>query len=132
MGPPQPKKTRSSGVDSPSTSRTGGSDSESFSDTPPTAGQILRIELRDFMNHTSLDLDLEPNKVNYITGRNGAGKSSVIQAAVLALGGNAKVTKRATNVMHFIREGNSIERHFLFGAVHPEVIQAVKSYVRKH
>ena len=79
---------------------------------PSTAGQILRIELRDFMNHASLDLDLEPNKVNYITGRNGAGKSSVIQAAVLALGGNAKVTKRATNVMHFIREGNSIVRHF--------------------
>ena len=83
MGPPRPKKSRSrapngsAGVDSPS--RSGESDSENPSAAPPTAGQILRIELRDFMNHASLDLDLEPNKVNYITGRNGAGKSSVIQ-----------------------------------------------------
>ena len=75
MGPPRPKKTRpngsTGGIDSPS-------DSENFS-VPKTAGQILRIELRNFMNHASLDLNLEPNKVNYITGRNGAGKSSVIQ-----------------------------------------------------
>ena len=41
--------------------------------------KILGIELKDFMNHASLDLTLEPNKVNFITGRNGAGKSSVIQ-----------------------------------------------------
>ena len=34
------------------------------------------------MNHASLDLTLEPNKVNFITGRNGAGKSSVIQVCV--------------------------------------------------
>ena len=105
MGPPRPKKTRSradngsAGVDPPS--RPGESDSS----VPKTAGQILRIELRNFMNHASLDLDLEPNKVNYITGRNGAGKSSVIQAAVLALGGNATATKRATNVKAFVRHG---------------------------
>ena len=76
MGPPRPKKTRpngsTGGIDSPS-------DSENASPIPKTAGQIIRIELRNFMNHATLDLDLEPNMVNYITGRNGAGKSSVIQ-----------------------------------------------------
>ena len=34
------------------------------------------------MNHASLDLPFEPNKVNFITGRNGAGKSSVIQVCL--------------------------------------------------
>ena len=96
-----PKKKRAR-VDAANSSQESGP-GENF--PPSTAGQILRIELRDFMNHTCLDLDLEPNKVNYITGRNGAGKSSVIQAVVLALGGNASATKRATNVKDFVRRG---------------------------
>ena len=48
-------------------------------------GAISRIVLKDFMNHASVDLKLDPG-VNLVTGRNGAGKSSILQAAVLGLG----------------------------------------------
>ncbi len=69
-----------------------------------TNGHIVRVELVDFMNHARLDLPLSP-RVNVITGRNGAGKSSVLQAIVLALGGDARQTKRATGVASFVRRG---------------------------
>lgn len=49
------------------------------------SGSITRLELVDFMNHASLNLNLSPG-VNAITGRNGAGKSSILQAIVIGLG----------------------------------------------
>jgi ABC-type uncharacterized transport system fused permease/ATPase subunit len=48
-------------------------------------GLIKYVDLLDFMNHARLEMALKPN-VNVITGRNGAGKSSVLQAIVLGLG----------------------------------------------
>ena len=48
-------------------------------------GAILNINLKNFMNHCKLDWS--PIKhVNIITGANGAGKSSILQAIVLGLG----------------------------------------------
>ena len=58
-------------------------------------GNITRIQLKDFMCHASLDFSLEPGKpINIITGRNGAGKSSILQALVIGLGGSAKEADR--------------------------------------
>ena len=58
-------------------------------------GNVTRIQLRDFMCHASLDFSLEPGKpINIITGRNGAGKSSIFQALVIGLGGSAKEADR--------------------------------------
>ena len=106
--PPQKKRSRT-------LNDSGIGDSSSRIETPSvspvpkqksSAGQILCVELKNFMIHASLELALEPNKVNFITGRNGAGKSSILQAVVLALGGNAKATKRgAGNVKQFVRYG---------------------------
>ncbi len=39
-------------------------------------GMIRHVSLVNFMNHASLELKLEPS-VNILTGKNGAGKSSV-------------------------------------------------------
>ena len=58
-------------------------------------GNITRIQLKDFMCHAFLDCSLEPGKpINIITGRNGAGKSSILQALVIGLGGSAKEADR--------------------------------------
>ncbi len=69
-------------------------------------GVITRIRLNNFMNHAELDLRLAPG-VNVITGANGAGKSSILQAVVLGLGARADVTKRSKeakmNVAQFVR-----------------------------
>ncbi len=67
-------------------------------------GEITKIKLSDFMNHAELDLKLSPG-VNVITGLNGAGKSSILQAIVLGLGAAAKDTKRGRNLSEFIRHG---------------------------
>ena len=50
-----------------------------------TCGKILKITIKDFMNHDKLDIDPGLH-INIITGPNGAGKSSILQAVVLGLG----------------------------------------------
>ena len=57
-------------------------------DTEPRhnlGGAILNINLKNFMNHCKLDWS-PIEHVNIITGANGAGKSSILQAIVLGLG----------------------------------------------
>lgn len=50
-------------------------------------GNICKISLENFMTHGSLTI--EPNaRVNLITGVNGSGKSSILQAIVIGLGKN--------------------------------------------
>ena len=48
-------------------------------------GSVTKIELHDFMCHSRLVFEPGP-AVNSITGRNGAGKSSILQALVIGLG----------------------------------------------
>ena len=45
-------------------------------------GSVTRIELTNFMCHGSVVMETGPS-VNMITGRNGAGKSSILQALVI-------------------------------------------------
>ena len=48
-------------------------------------GSIVRIRLENFMSHNLFEI--EPgHRVNIITGVNGAGKSAILQAIVIALG----------------------------------------------
>jgi len=68
----------------------------------PKDGAIQRIQLVDFMNHQTLDLTFGP-RLNFLTGSNGSGKSSILQAIVLCLGGQAKDTKRKANLQGFVR-----------------------------
>ncbi|TRY60937.1 hypothetical protein TCAL_04216 [Tigriopus californicus] len=66
------------------------------------SGILREIDLTNFMNHASLHLVLQ-SRINLISGRNGAGKSSVLQAIVLGLGAQAKDTKRSSHLASFIR-----------------------------
>ena len=79
------------------------------------AGIIQKVKLENFMCHS--ELTLEPNgNINFITGDNGAGKSSLLQSLVLGLLGDAKSTKRYTNIASFIKKA-SIPVEFLFSSL---------------
>eukprot|EP00092_Neocalanus_flemingeri_P012357 GFUD01013323.1.p1 GENE.GFUD01013323.1~~GFUD01013323.1.p1 ORF type:complete len:1085 (-),score=369.84 GFUD01013323.1:206-3460(-) len=70
------------------------------------SGIIQRIKLEHFMCHE--ELDWEPNKnVNFVTGVNGSGKSSVLQGLVLGLLADSKHTKRYNKLQDFIQKGHS-------------------------
>jgi len=70
------------------------------------SGIIQRIKLEHFMCHE--ELDWEPNKnVNFVTGVNGSGKSSVLQGLVLGLLADSKHTKRYNKLQDFIQKGHN-------------------------
>ena len=49
-----------------------------------------------------------PNKnVNFVTGANGSGKSSILNALVLGLFAESKHTKRFSRVQDFVQKGKS-------------------------
>ena len=69
-------------------------------------GIIERVFLENFMCHNALTW--EPNhRVNFVTGQNGSGKSSVLQGLVLGLLGESKHIKRFSKVSEFIKKDAS-------------------------
>ena len=69
------------------------------------AGIITKIELRDFMCHAKFTISLGRN-VNFITGRNGSGKSAILAALMLCLGVKASDTHRGKRLSEMIRKGH--------------------------
>jgi len=67
-------------------------------------GIIESITLKNFMCHTSLEVALDSN-LNFIVGRNGSGKSAVMTALTVGLGGRARDTSRGASVKNFIKAG---------------------------
>ncbi|KAJ2932349.1 hypothetical protein H1R20_g4748, partial [Candolleomyces eurysporus] len=67
-------------------------------------GIIERIEMTDFMCHKSLKFEFGP-QINFIIGHNGSGKSAVLSALTVALGGKTNSTGRGSGLKSFIREG---------------------------
>lgn len=53
--------------------------------------------MRNFMCHDALEVDLNPN-VNFIVGRNGSGKSAILTALIVGLGGKTKLTNRGSSL----------------------------------
>ncbi|CCJ28575.1 unnamed protein product [Pneumocystis jirovecii] len=68
------------------------------------AGIIRSIELVNFMCHKYLKVDVCPN-INFLVGRNGSGKSAILTAITVCLGGKATITNRGSNIKNLIREG---------------------------
>ncbi|KAL7582405.1 hypothetical protein Lser_V15G43696 [Lactuca serriola] len=78
------------------------------------AGIITKIRLENFMCHTHMEIDIG-DRVNFITGQNGSGKSAILTALCIAFGCRAKSTDRATTLKEFIKTGCS------YALVHLEI-----------
>ncbi|EKM51961.1 uncharacterized protein PHACADRAFT_102496 [Phanerochaete carnosa HHB-10118-sp] len=67
-------------------------------------GIIEKLELHQFMCHKYLEFTFGP-QINFIIGR--SGKSAVLSALTVALGGKATMTGRGSGLKSFIREGQA-------------------------
>ncbi|XP_063356281.1 structural maintenance of chromosomes protein 6 isoform X2 [Pelmatolapia mariae] len=66
-------------------------------------GVIESITLKNFMCHHSLGpFQFGPN-VNFIVGHNGSGKSAILTALIVGLGGKATVTNRGMSLKDFVK-----------------------------
>lgn len=68
----------------------------------PKAGIVKKIRLENFMCHSNLEIELG-DRVNFITGQNGSGKSAILTALCVAFGCRAKGTQRASTLKDFIK-----------------------------
>ncbi|KAI1082657.1 P-loop containing nucleoside triphosphate hydrolase protein [Whalleya microplaca] len=62
------------------------------------------ITCYNFMCHTRLHCELGP-LLNFIVGENGSGKSAILTAITLCLGGKASATNRGGSLRSFVKEG---------------------------
>ncbi|XP_011176739.2 structural maintenance of chromosomes protein 6 [Zeugodacus cucurbitae] len=72
-------------------------------------GKIKKVVLVNFMCHAHYCIDLHP-RVNFMVGRNGCGKSAILAALVVGMGGRARATNRSTSLHSLIRNGQSSAR----------------------
>ncbi|XP_056438035.1 structural maintenance of chromosomes protein 6-like [Gadus chalcogrammus] len=71
------------------------------------AGIVESITLKNFMCHTLLGPFTFGSNVNFVVGNNGSGKSAVLTALIVALGGTAQATNRGASLKGFVKEGES-------------------------
>ena len=67
-------------------------------------GIIETITCTNFMCHGFFEVNLGP-LINFIIGHNGSGKSAVLTALTICLGGKASSTNRGQSLKSFIKEG---------------------------
>lgn len=67
-------------------------------------GIIEEVSCKNFMCHANLTVKLGP-RINFIIGHNGSGKSAVLTALTICLGGKATATNRGQNLKAFIKAG---------------------------
>ncbi|XP_012677888.1 structural maintenance of chromosomes protein 6 [Clupea harengus] len=68
-------------------------------------GVIESITLKNFMCHQHLGpFQFGPN-VNFIVGNNGSGKSAILTALIVGLGGKATMTNRGVSLKGFVKNG---------------------------
>ncbi|KAI9680781.1 MAG: Structural maintenance of chromosomes protein 6 [Caeruleum heppii] len=71
---------------------------------PADNGIIESVTCINFMCHNKLHVPFGP-LINFIIGHNGSGKSAVLTALTLCLGGKAASTNRGQSLKSFIKEG---------------------------
>ncbi|KAL4783966.1 P-loop containing nucleoside triphosphate hydrolase protein [Aspergillus varians] len=71
---------------------------------PSEHGILERVECYNFMCHDHFQVELGP-LINFIVGKNGSGKSAVLTAITLCLGGKASSTNRGQSLKSFVKEG---------------------------
>ncbi|KAM6433429.1 structural maintenance of chromosomes protein 6 [Rhynochetos jubatus] len=70
-------------------------------------GIIESIQLKNFMCHSMLGPFQFGSNVNFVVGNNGSGKSSVLTALIVGLGGKATATNRGSSLKMFVRDGET-------------------------
>lgn len=91
--------------------------SEAKQNIPAECGIIQEISCTNFMCHEQLVISLGP-LINFIIGHNGSGKSAVLTALTLCLGGKAAATNRGQNLKSFIKEGREYVTIFFYYTVY--------------
>ncbi|KAJ5930748.1 hypothetical protein N7466_006241 [Penicillium verhagenii] len=71
---------------------------------PSDHGILERVDCFNFMCHEHFSVELGP-LINFVTGKNGSGKSAILTALTLCLGGKASATNRGQSLKNFIKEG---------------------------
>ena len=79
-------------------------DDDDDEDRVREAGVILFIDVENFMNHRRLHVKLNSH-LNFITGRNGSGKSAIATALMITLGSSTGSTGRGKSLAGLVREG---------------------------
>ncbi|KAL8856923.1 MAG: hypothetical protein Q9178_006512 [Gyalolechia marmorata] len=72
--------------------------------TPADNGILESVSCSNFMCHNYLEVPLGP-LINFIIGHNGSGKSAILTAITICLGGKATATNRGQSLKSFIKEG---------------------------
>ena len=80
---------------------------ETMDNRPADYGVIEMVTCSNFMCHGYLEVPLGP-LINFIIGHNGSGKSAVLTALTLCLGGKASATNRGQSLKSFIKEGQEL------------------------
>ena len=73
------------------------------------SGVIEDLEIHNFLCHTFLHIKFGP-QVNFITGRNGSGKSAILAAIIVCLGGKASFTNRGSSMKELVKKGEQLAR----------------------
>merc|ERR1719460_3549749 len=69
-------------------------------------GMIQEVMMRNFMCHETFTF--QPNqRLTFLSGENGSGKSAVLTAIVFVLGGSARTASRGSSNREFIRSGQT-------------------------
>ena len=71
---------------------------------PAENGIIESVTCTNFMCHGYLEISIGP-LINFIIGHNGSGKSAILTAITICLGGKATATNRGQSLKSFIKEG---------------------------
>ncbi|KAI4111346.1 MAG: hypothetical protein LQ339_000545 [Xanthoria mediterranea] len=85
--------------------RTQQQSSGSSGNTPADNGILESVTCSNFMCHNYLEVPLGP-LINFIIGHNGSGKSAILTAITICLGGKATATNRGQSLKSFIKEGS--------------------------
>uniref|UniRef100_A0A8I3WLR4 Structural maintenance of chromosomes protein 6 n=1 Tax=Callithrix jacchus TaxID=9483 RepID=A0A8I3WLR4_CALJA len=75
--------------------------------TAAEVGIIESIRLKNFMCHSMLGPFKFGSNVNFVVGNNGSGKSAVLTALIVGLGGRAVATNRGSSLKGFVKDGQN-------------------------